>query len=152
MRRLICIGLSIIAGLVFIIEPAEPKSFSAPNLSGRKISGEGEDIQADQMLDTISFVLEHYKLDNGMYPTTAQGLKALVTRPTVPPLPPNWRGPYLGRVPVGAGGRPYHYLCPGVIRKNGYDLTVSGYEPGVVNATSTNGSITNQSDLTQTNK
>ena len=57
--------------------------------------------------------LKLYKLDNQRYPTAEQGLKALVSKPTVNPVPPNWK-PYLEKLPNDPWGRPYQYLNPGV--------------------------------------
>lgn len=57
--------------------------------------------------------LKLYKLDNQRFPTAEQGLQALVTKPTVGPIPPNWR-PYLDKLPKDAWGQPYQYLNPGV--------------------------------------
>ena len=85
--------------------------------------GYGSTIEADTMMDTIKLALEEYKIDNRMYPTTEQGLKALVKKTTVPPIPLNWRGPYLGRLPLGPEKNPFNYTCPGVYNKNGYDLS-----------------------------
>lgn len=57
--------------------------------------------------------LKLYKLDNQRYPTAEQGLRALVSKPTVNPVPPNWK-PYLEKLPNDPWGRPYQYLNPGV--------------------------------------
>jgi general secretion pathway protein G len=57
--------------------------------------------------------LKLYRLDNQRYPTSEQGLQALVTRPTVGTPPTNWR-PYLDKLPLDAWGRPYQYMSPGV--------------------------------------
>ena len=57
--------------------------------------------------------LKLYRLDNGRYPTSEQGLKALVARPQAQPLPPNWK-PYLDKVPKDPWGNAYQYLSPGV--------------------------------------
>ena len=54
-----------------------------------------------------------YRLDNFRYPSTEQGLQALVTRPTTDPVPENWAG-YMDRLPVEPWGNPYLYLQPGV--------------------------------------
>ncbi|WP_323783836.1 type II secretion system major pseudopilin GspG [Thalassovita sp.] len=54
-----------------------------------------------------------YRLDNFRYPSTEQGLQALVTRPTTDPVPENWAG-YMDRLPVDPWGKPYLYLQPGV--------------------------------------
>jgi general secretion pathway protein G len=63
----------------------------------------------------ISQALKLYRLDNQRYPTTEQGLAALVTRPTQPPLPPNWKpNGYLERLPKDPWGGNYQYLNPGL--------------------------------------
>ena len=61
----------------------------------------------------ISQALKLYRLDNMRYPTTAQGLRALVTRPTEDPLPANWKA-CLDKLPNDPWGHPYQYLNPGV--------------------------------------
>jgi len=59
--------------------------------------------------------LKLYRLDNGFYPSTDQGLQALVTRPTTQPTPSNWKqGGYLERLPQDPWGGDYQYLSPGV--------------------------------------
>ena len=61
--------------------------------------------------------LTRYAADNGgMFPTQKQGgLQALVTQPTIPPLPHTWRGPYVvsAGVLVDGWGNPFYYTCPG---------------------------------------
>ena len=57
--------------------------------------------------------LKLYRLDNGFYPSTDQGLLALVQRPTSNPQPTNWK-PYLDRLPKDPWGSDYQYLNPGV--------------------------------------
>jgi general secretion pathway protein G len=69
------------------------------------------------MADIRSIVqaLKLYRLDNGGYPTTEQGLVALVQRPTTSPVPPNWKqGGYVERLPKDPWGSDYQYLNPGV--------------------------------------
>jgi len=65
-------------------------------------------------IDIASIVqsLKMYRLDNGTYPTTDQGLQALVQRPTTNPVPANWK-PYLDRLPKDPWGTDYQYLSPG---------------------------------------
>lgn len=71
--------------------------------------------RAQSDLAAISSAVALYKLDNFVYPTTAQGLSALVSRPATEPLPPNWaQGGYIARLPQDPWGRPYQYLQPGV--------------------------------------
>lgn len=72
---------------------------------------------AKQDIASIMQALKLYRLDNGRYPTTDQGLQALITRPTTEPLPANWKqGGYLERstVPSDPWGEPYKFLNPGV--------------------------------------
>ncbi|WP_457679883.1 type II secretion system major pseudopilin GspG [Thermovibrio sp.] len=61
----------------------------------------------------IEEALKLYKLDNSLYPTTEQGLKALVKKPEVPPVPRNWKGPYLDKVPKDAWGNNFIYVSDG---------------------------------------
>ena len=66
---------------------------------------------------TLESAVELYKLDNGRYPTTEQGLQALVEAPQIEPAPKKWRkGGYLqkGKVPNDPWDNEYLYLCPGV--------------------------------------
>jgi general secretion pathway protein G len=65
---------------------------------------------------TIVQALKLYRLDNGRYPSTEQGLRALIEKPTSEPLPLNWKqGGYLERnsVPKDPWGKEYQYLNPG---------------------------------------
>lgn len=67
-------------------------------------------------IETIKSAIELYRADNFTLPTQRQGIQALVLKPSVPPLPPNWRpGGYLDSrtVPLDPWGNPYVYLSPG---------------------------------------
>jgi len=64
-------------------------------------------------VNNLMQALKLYRLDNLRYPTTEQGLQALVTRPATGPTPTGWR-PYLDKVPQDPWGRPYQYLNPGL--------------------------------------
>ena len=71
-------------------------------------------IAAKQDIASISQALKLYKLDNQRYPTTDQGLQSLVTKPSTPPIPSNWKSSgYLEKMPVDPWGNPYQYLYPG---------------------------------------
>ncbi len=66
-----------------------------------------------------------YRLDNRRYPTSGQGLAALVARPASPPAPPNWSaGGYLAQLPADPWGNPYVYREPG--ESGTYDLVSLG--------------------------
>ncbi len=69
-------------------------------------------VKAKQDIQAIQSALEIYRLDNYVYPTTDQGLDALVTKPSSNPPPPHW-SQYLQRLPIDPWGHPYIYLNPG---------------------------------------
>ena len=72
-------------------------------------------LAAKQDIATLSQALKMYKLDNQRYPSTGQGLTALVQKPTAAPIPVNWRdGGYLERLPKDPWGNPYKYSAPGL--------------------------------------
>jgi general secretion pathway protein G len=72
-------------------------------------------LKVEQDIRAIETALKLYKLDNYTYPTTDQGLEALVTRTTIPPEPRQWKqGGYLNSVPTDPWGFPYNYLSPGI--------------------------------------
>ncbi|MGD8909911.1 MAG: type II secretion system major pseudopilin GspG [Chromatiales bacterium] len=92
--------LSILAAVVV------PKIMDRPEQA--RITKAKSDIRA------LEAALNLYRLDNMLYPTTDQGLEALVTAPTDSPEPKNWKdGGYLDRVPVDPWGNAYLYLNPG---------------------------------------
>jgi len=64
-------------------------------------------------LSNLSNALKMYKLDNGRYPSSDQGLQALVSKPTTGSMPNNWKG-YLDKLPNDPWGHPYQYANPGV--------------------------------------
>lgn len=71
--------------------------------------------RAQSDIAAIASAINLYRLDNFRYPTTEQGLSALVEKPQTDPLPPNWASSgYMDRVPQDPWGRPYLYLQPGV--------------------------------------
>ncbi len=93
--------LGILAALVV------PKIMSRPD--------EARAVAAKQDIGSILQALKLYKLDNMRYPTTDQGLAALVQMPSTQPAPTNWKaGGYLEKLPKDPWGRPYQYLSPGV--------------------------------------
>ncbi|MGR4867785.1 type II secretion system major pseudopilin GspG [Variovorax sp. LARHSF232] len=64
-------------------------------------------------VNNLMQALKLYRLDNQRYPTSEQGLQALLTRPTTGPAAPNWK-PYVEKLPKDPWGQPYQYLNPGV--------------------------------------
>jgi general secretion pathway protein G len=90
-----------------------------PRLAGRSEQARRAAAYAD--IASISLALDLYELDNGSYPTTEQGLEALLSKPTISPIPSNWNGPYLKKAPIDPWGRPYIYKYPGE-HSSDYDL------------------------------
>lgn len=85
---------------------------------GPKVIGHSDEAKvktARIQIEGLSSALKMYKLDNGRYPSTEQGLEALVTQPQSGDVPRKWRkGGYLeGKVPQDPWGGEYLYLCPG---------------------------------------
>lgn len=71
-------------------------------------------IAAAQDVAVIAVALKLYRLDNGAYPTQAQGLQALIEKPTIDPIPNNWKETgYLTRLPNDPWSHAYQYLNPG---------------------------------------
>jgi len=88
-----------------------------PRVTGRSEQAKVMSAKVD-INGNISTALKMFELDNGFFPTTDQGLDALVSKPSKPPTPDNWNGPYLERLPLDPWGRPYLYKCPGT---HGFD-------------------------------
>jgi general secretion pathway protein G len=83
----------------------------APNVLD-KLEGAKVDA-AKATLRDLHEQLKLYKLQNQRYPTNEQGLQALVRKPTVGPIPPNWR-PQMDKLPLDPWGQPYAYMNPGL--------------------------------------
>ena len=82
-----------------------------PNVIGR--ADDARVLAARTDVANLVQALKLYRLDNQRYPSSEQGLAALVQRPTVEPLPGNWK-PYLDKLPNDPWGQPYQYLQPGL--------------------------------------
>jgi general secretion pathway protein G len=88
---------------------------------------EAKSTTARTQIDLMGVALDNYRLDNGSYPTTEQGLAALRERPAREPVPSNWRGPYLRKaVPLDPWGRPYLYRAGSSTAGSGYELQTLG--------------------------
>lgn len=71
-------------------------------------------VAAKQDIVAIENALELYRLDNGFYPSTDQGINALIQKPNSEPTPQNWNGPYIkGQLPKDPWGHAYRYKNPG---------------------------------------
>ena len=82
-----------------------------------------EEVESDS--GTFRTQFETYRKMNGWFPTTEQGLQALVEKPNSSPLPAMWEK-LLGEIPPDPWGRPYIYRCPGRRHPEGYDLFSAG--------------------------
>lgn len=95
-----------------------------PRLTGRSEQAKVAAAQAD-IHSHLATALKLYELDNGNFPTTSQGLDALLNKPTSSPAPVNWNGPYIEKKPIDPWGRSYVYASPGSHRLD-YDLSSKG--------------------------
>ena len=132
----IMVVLVIIAILAAIIVP---KVMSRPD-QARMVNAR-EDVMA------IQNAMDMYRLDNGFYPTTDQGIQALVAKPNTPPIPMNWEaGGYLQQMPVDPWGQAYHYVNPG---QHG-SIDIYSYGPSGQPGTSDNNTIIGNWNTNQT--
>jgi general secretion pathway protein G len=103
-------GFTLLEMLVVLVVLGLLAGLIGPQLFGRV--GEAKATTAKTQMELIGVALDSYRLDNGAYPVTGQGLEALSARPARPPVPLNWRGPYLRKaVPNDPWGRPYLYVA-----------------------------------------
>ena len=105
-------GFTLIEIMVVVVIMGVLAALVVPRLMGR--TDDARILAAKQDIATLMQALKLYRLDNQRFPTTEQGLQALVTRPTMAPIPPNWKtGGYLDRLNRDPWGNPYQYLSPG---------------------------------------
>lgn len=105
-------GFTLIEIMVVIAILAILAVIVMPKLVGR--TDDARITAAKVQVKNIEEGLHLYKLDNGVYPSTEQGLEALVRPPTVGVIPKNWKeGGYLPKVPADPWGNPFVYLAPG---------------------------------------
>ena len=106
------IGFTLVEVLVVLVILGLLAALVVPRVVGR-----GEDAKrtaAAVQIREIEQALEMYRLDSSLYPSTAQGLEALVTKPSIPPEPRKYReGGYLRKLPVDPWGSPFVYRRPG---------------------------------------
>ncbi|KPC55125.1 Type II secretion system protein G precursor [Amantichitinum ursilacus] len=106
-------GFTLIEILVVITILAILGALIVPKIMDRP--NDARVVAAKQDIRSTVQALKLYKLDNGRYPTTEQGLKALVEKPTSQPTPNNWKtGGYLEKLPKDPWGNDYVYLNPGL--------------------------------------
>jgi general secretion pathway protein G len=110
----ILVVIAILGLLIGLVAPAALRQLGSARTS-----------VARQSIERISSVLDLYKLDVGSYPTTEEGLRALVTEPSGVS---NWNGPYLkgDQVPLDPWNHPYTYRNPSTRSGHEYDLCSAG--------------------------
>lgn len=104
-------GFTLIELMVVLVILGVIIGLVAPNVLGR-----GDEAKVDATaidIKTIENSLEMYRLHNSHYPSTDQGLEALVSKPNGSPEPKNWRGPYLKETPTDPWGAEYGYINDG---------------------------------------
>lgn len=121
-------GFTLIEIMVVVVIIGILAAVVVPSIMDRP--GQARVAKAKQDIRTLENSLNMYRLDNFRYPTTDQGLEALVNEPTSSPRPENWQQ-YMPRVPTDPWGNEYHYLHPG---EHGeidiYSLGADGQEGG----------------------
>lgn len=105
-------GFSLIEVMVVIVILGLLATMILPNVLGSAEQANRQKVKSD--IVALENALSQYKLDNGMFPTTEQGLEALITEPTMEPIPRNYRrGGYIQRLPQDPYGSDYLLLSPG---------------------------------------
>ncbi|MDV5172284.1 type II secretion system major pseudopilin GspG [Photobacterium rosenbergii] len=105
-------GFTLLEVMVVIVILGVLASLVVPNLLGNKEKADQQKVVTD--ISALEQALDMYRLDNSVYPTTDQGLEALVSKPSSSPEPRNYRdGGYIRRLPNDPWGNPYQYVMPG---------------------------------------
>jgi general secretion pathway protein G len=118
-------GFTLIELLVVIAVLGVLASLVAPmvfgHISDAKVSA------AQSQIEIFGVALDAYRMDNDWYPSTTQGLNALVAAPSGEPPARRWRGPYLKKgVPLDPWGRAYRYEGPGTTHPETYEVRTLG--------------------------
>jgi len=118
-------AFTLIELMIVVIIIAALAAMVIPRLSGRTEQAKITIAEAD-INSNIAMALKLYELDNGNFPTTEQGLNALLSKPASSPATSNWKGPYLEKKPIDTWKNPYKYKCPGQHNPSTYDLYSQG--------------------------
>lgn len=131
-RRRLARGFTLVEIMVVVVIIGILGALVVPKLLGR--TGESRVTAAKVDIATLMGALKLYKLDNQRYPTTEQGLQALIAKPTTGPAANGWKsGGYVDKLPKDPWGNPYQYLSPGVksAELDLYSLGADGQPGGV---------------------
>jgi len=120
-------GFTLIEIMLVVVIIGALAAMVVPRLSGRSEQAKKAIAKAD-IATNLATALKLYELDNGNFPTTSQGLDALMSKPSSPPVPQNWNGPYIEKEAVDPWGAEYVYESPGRQRPD-YDLYSKGKNP-----------------------
>ena len=113
LRRGIQRGFTLVEIMVVVVIIGILGALVVPKLLGR--TGESRVTAAKVDISTLMQALKLYKLDNQRYPTTEQGLQALIQKPTTGPAANGWKtGGYVEKLPKDPWGNAYQYLSPGI--------------------------------------
>ncbi|PKK90650.1 MAG: type II secretion system protein GspG [Candidatus Wallbacteria bacterium HGW-Wallbacteria-1] len=106
-------GFTLIEMLVVVVIMGILSTLVLPSVMGR--TEDARTASAKTQIAMITLALDLYMADNGTYPTTDQGLEALIRKSPLSPVPRSWRGPYFrdGNLPMDPWGKEYFYISPG---------------------------------------
>jgi general secretion pathway protein G len=130
-------GFTLIELMVVLVIIGVLAALIVPNMLDRADDARVTAARTD--VNNLMQALKLYKLDNLRYPSGEQGLQALVAKPTIGAIPPNWR-PYLDKLPADPWGHPYQFANPGL--KGEIDVYSFGAD-GVVGGEGRNADIGN---------
>lgn len=127
MRRYRKEGFTLIEIMLVVIIIGVLAAMLVPNIAGRSEQARKTATRGD-IESNLSTALDLYRMDTSQYPTTQQGLSALITQPAGGPA--QWSGPYLKKkkVPRDPWGHDYVYLFPGTHNPESYDLSSLGVD------------------------